>query len=352
MNISQSILNGLIDSPELFNNYGLSLPQISKFMGRPLVFPDRKQQAVLMVEDILAAHGKETLLEHISQLATIESGVRELQPKARDHVTHALLTFILGAYINEHFFNAASKADHFQWKLAALMHDIAYPIEIAQRRVIRPYENRINRIRNELGVSGNQIRFLIVPENLERLSNNVAGFDLIQRRIDDWDLAINAENAYRETIISGSVCHGMLSGLTLLYVLDLMYQKYNPARTYTNTSISQSKTNWSQRYFEEDIVSACTAVFIHNLEAKHFGSAKISRTKAPLAFLLRLSDSLQDWERPSMAAPEGTPADRYDIHVKGSQLVFVCDIPDDRIQKINTEIHEALEANDIVICRE
>lgn len=349
MNITESLLTGLIDNHDILYDYGCLRSHVTSFMKTPMLFSDRQRQAMTIIEEILSAHGKESLLGHLSQLAHIELHAGGLQPRARDHVVHALLTFILGAYINEHFLDIASRADIFQWKLAAMMHDIAYPVEIAHRIILSSFEDTINGIRSELGISGCQVKFLIVPENIEKLSNHVDGFSLIQNRLDDWGLAINAKRAYREMLSSGEICHGMLSGLVLLYVLDLMYQKHNPSRAYADTRIPESNINWSQCYFEEDIVSACASVFLHNLKAKHFSSAKISRSKAPLAFLLRLSDSLQDWERPSMNDPHGTPARRYDIRVDNRKLIFECDIPEERKLKIEDEIFGALDTNDVLI---
>ncbi len=349
MNINESLLIGLNEHRDLLYEYGCVRSQVKAFMDTPLPFSDRQMRASKIIEGILEAHEKESLLGHLCQLARIELHIGGLQPEARDHVVHALFTFILGAYINELFLEASHRVDIFQWKLSALMHDIAYPIEIAQRTVIRPFENAINDIRSELGTCGSPVRILIAPENLELLSNNENGLHLIQKRIDDWGLAVNAEHAYREMLSSNSMCHGMISGLILLHILDLMYQKNNPSRSHTDTYHNNSNVNWSQRHFEEDIVSACAAVFVHNLKAIYFNEAKIIRDKAPLAFLLRLSDAMQDWERPTLNNPTGTPADKYDIYIENRQLIFKCDTHYDRRNIIEKEIYGALAAKDILI---
>ena len=115
-----------------------------------------------------------------------------------------------------------------------------------------------------MGVAANEVKFLVVPENLDDLTNGICSFDLIQRRLEDWNLQIDARLAYQYMIESGRICHGMISGLAVLWVLDLMYQKYNPGRKHEDTFLPDSNINWNQRYFEEDIVSACSAIFVHN----------------------------------------------------------------------------------------
>lgn len=351
MSIARSLFDGLTDRDhDLLYNYGCYSSDIEGFLETSVPFLERQQHAIKIVEVILAAHGKERLLDHLSQLAKVELSVRELQPWARDHVVHAVLTFILGAYLNERFLRPRFCVDSFQWKLSGLLHDVAYPIQIGQISVIKPFANQINRIRKDLGVPGPKLRFVVVPENLEMLSNDVNAFDLLQSRIEEWGLDLNSRKAYRDMLGSDSICHGMLSGLALMLVLDMLYQKYNPKREYKDIYPPSSNINFNQRFFENDIVSACSAVFIHNLDVGYFADTKITRSNAPLAFLLRLSDSLQDWERPSQYDPHGIPADRYDIRVEDGKLVFKCDIPADRKERIQYGIHSVLDAPDVVVC--
>ena len=85
------------------------------------------------------------------------------------------------------------------------------------------------------------------------------------------------------------------------------------------------------------------------VKAIYFNEAKIIRDKAPLAFLLRLSDAMQDWERPTLNNPTGTPADKYDIYIENRQLIFKCDTHYDRRNIIEKEIYGALAAKDILI---
>ncbi|MHC4771982.1 MAG: hypothetical protein ACYS8S_00080 [Planctomycetota bacterium] len=166
-------------------------------------------------------------------------------------------------------------------------------------------------------------------------------------QIDSWDLSVDVMAQFKSTFDSGSVCHGMLSAISVLRTIDLMYQKHNPRRLYED--IRGDYSSWDQTYFERDVVPACAAIFLHNLPATCFKDKKISRETAPLAFLLRLSDSLQEWDRPSKDNPDGYPASEFDICVENDSLVLSVNLPEKHKEKIRNEIDSSLEAEDILI---
>jgi len=347
-NINIKILSAIDDYQ--FLNYGCEPNEIKNFMSFPRPFLNRQRKAIDIINGILTRHGKERLLSHVAELARIEHGIRELEPWVRDHVVHALLSFILGIYLEEKFISQSYgvEIDRFQWKLAGLLHDVAYPAQIA-RDILRPFSEKINEIKRELEVSAPDVFFKIVPVNIEKLRNNQNSLDLIQNQINKWDLKINAESEYRTMVSSGKICHGMISGLAILYVIDLMYQKYNPKREWKDIILRGSGINWNQKYFENDVIPACAAIFIHNLDRQCFSESKISPYKAPLAFLLKLSDLLQEWERPSQENREGFSAERFDIDIVDDSIIFKADIPERRKRKIEEEISETLDCVDIRI---
>ncbi|QUH22518.1 hypothetical protein HYG87_01425 [Methanobacterium alkalithermotolerans] len=346
MSINRKLFN---ETKSYFCDYDCNPYEMEQFLFHCQSFEERREKASDIIKDIMGIHGKEKLYRHVVELAKVEYGIRELQPWVRDHVVHALISFILGIYLNEKFLNLISEihVDEFQWKLAGLFHDIGYPLEIANY-VLNPYSNKINEIKRELNVTSEDIVIKVVPVGLERLTNNRNSFDLIQNRINEWELEINVEDEYNQMIKSGDICHGMISSLTLLYVIDLMYQKYNPERKYSDTYGISEKINWNQTYFESDVVSACSAIYIHNLPERCFENAKIDRSKAPVAFLLKLSDCLQDWERPKHDF-DGFPGTVFDINLNNDQLILHADISDERKEKIKDEILSSLVAHDVRI---
>ena len=263
------------------------------------------QPAKELTKQLIKCHGKEQLYQHIVELYKVEKATRSLTEK-RDHVIHALNTFLLGVYINEKYL--INSVDSFQWKLTALLHDIAYPLVISQK-IIERYFEKVKGIKNHLGIASSNPTMNIVPKNFEKITNNKNAFDYIQNRIDEWGLKVDVEKKYSEMRSSNTICHGMISALTVLYLIDLMYQKHNPERKYNDS-------DWSQEYFETDVVSACSAIFLHNLRDDAFEN--IDKTKASLAYLLKLSDELQNWDR----MQEGDSPENYDVDICNDKLYF------------------------------
>jgi hypothetical protein len=325
--------------------------EIEHFLTHHENILERQQEAINIIKSIMTKHGKKELLCYIDELARVEHGIQELEPQVRDHVVYALLSFILGIYINEKFLKPLSGilVDDFQWKLAGLFHDVGYPAQVA-KDILRPFTAKINEIKRNLGVHSPDVYFKVVPVGLENLTNDLNSFDLIQERLNEWEFRINAREEYDQMVGSGDICHGMVSSLAILYVIDLMYDKYNKKRKKTDIYAVKSNINWNQTYFEKDVVSACSAIYIHNLPNKCFTDAKIDRSKAPVAFLLKLSDCLQEWERPSLKNPKGFSAANFDIKIDKDQLIIHADISDDKKRKIKDEISSSLIAPDVQIC--
>ncbi len=348
MNINVTLLD---ETNTYLDNYACYRDEIEHFLAHGGTFLERQQQAINIIRSIMTTHGKEELLRHVAELARVEHGIRELEPWVRDHVVHALLSFVLGIYINEKFLRPVigNPVDDFQWKLAGMFHDVGYPAQVA-KDILKPFTAKINEIKKILGVRVPDVYFQVVPVGLENLTNDINSFDLIQERLHEWNLRINAREEFGRMIDSGDICHGMISSLAVLYVIDLMYQKNNPKRKYSDIYAVSSNINWNQIYFDRDIISACSAIYIHNLPSRCFCDAKIDRSTAPVAFLLKLSDCLQEWERPSLNNPTGFSAIQFDIKIDDDQLIFRADIPDDKKKKIKDEISSSLVAPDVQIC--
>lgn len=342
MNINNTLSNFFRDTPIVFCRDDKANKEIKReiiaFMDESKI-GSKSHRVIELTRRLIKYHGKEQLYQHIAKLSEVEKATMVLTRK-RDHVIHALNTFLLGIYINNKYLG--NGVDMFQWKVAALFHDIAYPLEIAQE-VIEIYFKEVEGIKNNLGIASSNPTIKnptmnIMPKNFEKLTNNKNTFDYIQNRIDEWGLKVDVEKKYSEMSSSNIICHGMISALTVLYLIDLMYQKHNPKRKYNDS-------DWSQEYFETDVVSACSAIFLHNLGADAFEN--IDKIKAPLPYLLKLSDELQEWDRPKKKMPEGDSPENYDIQVEQNHLIFKVS-NQDRKGKIESEI-KCLNDEDIRI---
>jgi hypothetical protein len=149
--------------------------------------------AIDLIEGIVIDHGKKEILKYVVELARVEQGIQELEPWLRDHVVHALLCYVLVAYINENFLKPKGIIiNEFQWKIACLFHDVGYPVQAA-KDIGKQYSKTVNSISNDIGVPTDEVYFKTIPINLEKLQNKKNSFDLIQKVLDSWGLEINAK---------------------------------------------------------------------------------------------------------------------------------------------------------------
>jgi hypothetical protein len=358
MNINQKLLSEIAT---YIRSVSYEYPEylVEQFLNSSGTFGQRRDRGIDLIGGIMKAHGKIKLLECVAELARIEQGMRELELApdyyTRDHVVHAVLSFLLGIYLKEKFLEpeVSCVIDTFQWELAGLLHDVGYPVELAKDIVVS-FSRKINNIKSELGMCTQDIKWKMEPLKLQNLSNSIDSFDLIGQQLSMWGLRINPKREFERIIDSGEVCHGVVSSLVVLWVIDLLYQKHNSNRLHQDICIkidedSNRMVNFNQDYFELAVVPACSAIFIHNLPGSSFAGTKIVRSKAPVAFLLKLSDCLQQWERPSFTNWTGFSSNQFDIRVENKELFFKADISMEDKSKIKNEIDSTLVASDIHI---
>jgi hypothetical protein len=345
MNINQRLLK---ETGPFLTDYECETFEIESLLCGNKRFVARQQNSVDLVNSIMSPHGKRHLFEYVYQLGQVEYTIRPLLIRQRDHVVHALLSFILGIYLNEKLvnFKLGSRVNCFQWELAGLLHDIGYPLEIANQAIMTPFFVNAQEIRNALGVRS-LLGLRLVPVGLNHLTNHRTSLEIIQQQISRWDLAINARTEYRRSVNSGNINHGIVGSLILLNMIDAMYQKYN--RTRESARVIDNGVDWNQDFFERDIVPACSAIFLHNLPVSCFSESKIEISRAPLAFLLKMSDSLQEWWRPSQENPRGYPSSNFDITMDQGKLIIKAKIPEEVKIKMRNEIALCLAAPNVEI---
>lgn len=360
MDVNKTIYNNLYllqtkySDNRLYIDYSIKSEDIKDFLFFKGNFIEKQRLAIDIIRNAMAAHGKQLLYETLVELGQIEYHIRILEPRIRDHVVHALNSYLLGIFITENYIKPIKGifTNPFQWKIAGLFHDIGYPIEIAGG-LITPFTEKVIDLKSRFIPITTKIFFKIVPVGLEELSNHVDSFNLIQRQIDKWGLIIDARREYEAKISRGEICHGMISALSVLSLIDSMYQKYNPKREFKvkRPSINgQENIDFNQEYFMEDVVPACSSIFLHNLPVSCFEKTKIELEKAPLAYLLRISDCLQEWDRPKKDEINGVPCTNFEILIDHqNRLVLKANIPDMLKDKMRNELFGALVAPDILI---
>jgi len=322
--------------------------EIDNFLHIKKDFLLRQQEAIQIIMNTMTAHGKQDLYQYVSELARVEHGIQVLEPWMRDHVVHSLLSFILGIYFNENFLSPSYNVNKLQWKLAGMFHDIGYPAEKAIN-IVKPLTRKVNKIKKRIGVNRKNVIAKMELTNLNILQNDIDSFNLIQKQLKDWTINIDPKFEYDNLVENGKIDHGMISALILLYVLDMMYEANNPEREFKQKIAPGTNIDFNQKYFVGDIVSACTAIFIHNLPKEAFNNTRIDRRRTPIAFLLKLSDCLQQWERPSLYNKTGYMATNFDISIQNNEIIFEAQIPQKEKIKMIEDISSILISPDVIV---
>lgn len=287
-------------------------------------YEKRQNLALEASSDILYVHSKEDLPYIAISLAKLERNLTDIQPYQRDHVCHSLLAFLLGYFmilkLNIHRFLFDFL---FQWKLTALLHDIGYSLEIVDRisnEFFRLYEEDI--LQKKYDFRSSQTRLLTEYLNLYtiegRQSRNT--LDLINNRLRRWRIPLDANDVFARMLADQKfddklrrTDHGIVSSILVMKAIDEKYRIKNPCQ------ISDLNDPWSFSNMTEQITNVCSAIFIHNLEAN---SLTWDFAENPLATLLRISDTLQCWGRPSAEEPKGDSPENYDISFQEGTIVF------------------------------
>ncbi|HJH29593.1 MAG TPA: hypothetical protein C5S51_07870 [Methanosarcinaceae archaeon] len=315
-------------------------------LSRDEIFAKRSNKAINLVKHIMERHKKGEISTCIADLAKYELKIRHLNSKHRDHVVHTMFTFILGIYINETYMKKLGvPVNPLQWKIACLFHDIGYlgndlissstfeeKVDNIKSDYLTEHNQSLNNHLNVIDVVGStteNIPFKISDVNVGKLKSCKNSFELIEENLK-LDREINLRKEYLDLYHENIHHHGMIGSLAVLSIIDLMYYTNNPCGKCNPTIvvINNVEIDFNQRYFNKDIIPACSAIYIHSLESEWFEKhTKINCSKAPVAFLLRLSDCLQEWGRPS-GDNDGFDSEVFKIKFNGSDLIFNVNIHD------------------------
>ena len=252
--------------------------------------------AIKIIDHILLYHGKSHVRLFLDQLAKLEPKILKLQLWVRDHVIHAISTFIIGTLIIGKVNLPVDKSKdgyRFIWKICSSTHDLGYPLEIA-RNIQHDYIEQLNEILATLKSPSPKVVGDIYPSNLNILCNGLDSNEIIESRLSSWKIDINMYGYYKWLQDNNKTDHGVIGALSILKVIDAIYQKNNPDRVEQDTIVDN--LNYNNLIFEQDIVDCATVLFLHNIDLS-FPINKIDFNLAPIAFILVLCDTFQEWDR-------------------------------------------------------
>jgi hypothetical protein len=311
-------------------------------------FQARQNKAIEIIKNILDTHGKAEIVDFLGQLATIEPGIQDLQPWVRDHVVHALNTFLVGIFVLENITFPEDKINRFpfafMWKICGPTHDLGYPIEIAHN-IRALFYIQVNDILDRLNSPSSRIRNISCINDLNSLCRKPDALDIIQKRLTSWKLGIEVKHYIRWLNERNLTDHGVISSLAQLKIIDAMYFSYNPDRKKQH--IYHAGLSYNQIYFDQDIVSAASALFIHNISLDYGEfSSKIRFDIAPLAFLLFLCDTFQEWDRYSEQRPVYSG---NDFNIECNLNTISLFVPNNLEQKVSSTLSKRLQGLNIKV---
>jgi hypothetical protein len=229
----------------------------------------------------------------------------------------------------------------YEWSMAAIFHDIAYPFELCVRAV-NSYLEKAFSLGDKSKISFvkmglENIDYLTMTEYItdpNDIDNRVPGLKsdrvigLIARNLIqdlyrcDCQTMEKVLNIYiDQNLEQGIVDHGVYSAVIFL----------NRVNREINKKEKKGKKDLESFYLSA--VNAAAAIFLHN-SYKHFfqkkiGLPKLSLDKHPLAYLLILCDNLQEWAKYESAGNENISdketqleISRYDIDIDLESLTL------------------------------
>lgn len=348
----------------------------------------------LMIK-IWRAHPELGLAPDYTLLSQMEYG-RDFYDKYRDHMTHMFKVFLLGLYLYEKNENLCkeisrtfSSSDTFLdiWILTALYHDIGYTIENKQgtrdgeaaqfsfSRITASLSYPLSLlfpndfdIATEKGLQ-DQYSTLVPPQikSLTHLERELDEFDKygysVQLTLNKYGNPIKAYYHYISQIQEGRYYydHGIISACILLFIRDGLCRYMDESKKIK--LFPKQKQN-IERFvgfipqYKKYTEVAAKAIALHNIKKSWSSLSKfemnqggvtigefcITLKKDPIAYLLRMCDELQCWDRQVYSSPIGpfsseTPYAGKQIELKfeGSKTKYIV-----KDNEIRNSIQEAL----------
>ena len=294
-------------------------------------FEERNMYALNILKKILDVQHRKPFFKVLKYILDIEEGVQKYNPQLRDHVTHAVYVYLLGSVCVKKFPRLVCTRDlrfEFKWKLASLLHDLGNPIHLFLHSL-----TKYIKIVEEVGKISSSIKYSIefdgIADLIPRIDKESNSFNLIQERLNAWNIEIDIKKTYDEKLSIGQIEHGIFSALLVLKTLDGLYGFHN--LNHIKTECRREGVDWGRNHFDREIIDAATAISIHNLVP--IINHDIEYTNSPLAFLLVFCDTLQEWDRFSQGQRVYDPFS-VDISFFGNIPNIRLQLPDYKIQEI------------------
>lgn len=209
----------------------------------------------------------------------------------------------------------------FRWKLASLSHDVGYGISLAGNNegAIRDYLLDISAFLfgdidtlPDLFLYNGKDLLMVLDDSMHELSI---------REYMEYQL----DNPFPDSVHRD---HGIISSLILLRVLHEEYAKHELTPV---TTANYSQIIWHESFLETSILQSAIAISFHNLNQHEDALRIVSENSKifnienrPLCWLLKVADTLQEWDKPlaSESTDEELDPVTFSIHFQADQIVI------------------------------
>jgi hypothetical protein len=276
-----------------------------------------------------------TLLDLVKTMKKYEESTGDLIDKQRDHFIHSVNVFLLGLAIyaqnvryREYFKGYILRSPYdkyyrlengdfsseeflYRWGVAALFHDIGYPVEIIGKQLKKFINDGVKSISPTYGADTaidfkdfNEFNTIVkIDPNFAdeftqtypeaKFLNLFKPTDIVAHKISNDFQSVNVGDVTRhlDNFVKymgelGFIDHGFFSCILVLNSYGYLIQKY--AKNHD--------------FFFYPIVDSASAILLHNyyrnvLQNDPFNLKELHPSQSPLAFLLILCDELQEWNR-------------------------------------------------------
>ncbi len=286
-------------------------------------------------EPLISVNEPNTLLDLVKTMEKYEENTGDLIDKQRDHLVHSVNVFLLGLAIyaqnnryREYFKGYVLKSNYdkyyrlengefsdeeflYRWGVAALFHDVGYPVEIIGKQLKKFINDSVKSISSTYDADiaidfkdFNEFNTIVkmdcnfadeftktYPE--AKFLNLFKPTDIVAHKISTDFGSINVNDVIKHLdnfVYSmgemGFIDHGFFSCILVLNSYGYLIQKY--AKNHD--------------FFFYPIVDSASAILLHNyyrnvLQKDPFNLNQLHPSQSPLAFLLILCDELQEWSR-------------------------------------------------------
>lgn len=325
---------------------------------------DWRTQSYDLMKKLWRKHPEWGLAPNYEQLSEFEHAGKFYQ-KYRDHLAHMFKVYLLGLYLYEKSptISAAFADKGFDrakflavWSIAALYHDVGYVLDTEDKALDGATTGKV--CEELIGILSHPLSQLYPDEFKEVFEEHLqdekdchtcrhlswAGLrkhlDKLSGRGSTVSLCVshqktpNPIKAYYDMVASPNATrayfdHGISSAMILLFMQDELakYTKKLSGKTDSD-DVGEAFQNCRSRITELSVAldamseyakEAAFALALHNITPKHNDDFKrnlqdaditidyfrLALEKEPFAYLLRVCDELQCWDRPYLATPIG-----------------------------------------------